>query len=58
MIREAVKGLEALGIVEARLGAGLFVQQFSFHHLFDSMVPKVIAMRAPEQVERLRGILT
>lgn len=37
-VREAVKGLEALGIVEARPGAGLYVQQFSLNNVFDSLI--------------------
>jgi DNA-binding FadR family transcriptional regulator len=36
-VREAVKSLESLGIIEARPGAGLFVKDFSFSHLLDNM---------------------
>lgn len=35
-VREAVKALEMLDIVEGRSGAGLFVGQFSFNALLDS----------------------
>lgn len=36
-VREAVKSLETLGIVEARTGAGLFVRNFSFDPLLENL---------------------
>jgi len=36
-VREAVKALEALGILEARAGAGLFVRSFSFDSILDNL---------------------
>src|SRR5262245_44382404 len=36
-VREAVKSLEALGILEARPGAGLFVRAFSFDPLLENL---------------------
>ncbi len=36
-VREAVKSLETLGIVEARTGAGLFVRDFSFDPLLKNL---------------------
>jgi DNA-binding FadR family transcriptional regulator len=36
-VREAVKALEALGILEARAGAGIFVRTFSFDSIFDNL---------------------
>ena len=36
-VREAVKGLEALGILEARTGVGLFVRSFSFDPILDNL---------------------
>jgi DNA-binding FadR family transcriptional regulator len=36
-VREAVKSLEALGILEARPGSGLFVKQFSFDSILDNL---------------------
>lgn len=36
-VREAVKSLETLGIVEARPGAGLFVSDFSFDPLLNNL---------------------
>jgi DNA-binding FadR family transcriptional regulator len=36
-VREAVKSLEGLGIVEARPGSGLFVKSFSFDAIIDNL---------------------
>src|SRR5688572_817043 len=36
-VREAVKSMETLGILEARPGAGLFVRKFSFDPLLDNL---------------------
>jgi DNA-binding FadR family transcriptional regulator len=36
-VREAIKSLESLGIVEARTGAGLFVSNFSFDPLLENL---------------------
>ena len=36
-VREAVKALEALGILEARAGVGLFVRAFSFDPILDNL---------------------
>lgn len=36
-VREAIKGLEALGIVESRAGAGVFVRPFSFSPILDNL---------------------
>jgi DNA-binding FadR family transcriptional regulator len=36
-VREAVKGLESLGILETRHGSGVFVGEFSIEPLFDSL---------------------
>lgn len=38
VVREAVKGLEALGLIEVRAGAGLFVNSFSFDRLIDHSI--------------------
>ena len=37
-VREAIRGLESLGIVESRRGVGVFVSAFSFAPLLDNMV--------------------
>jgi len=36
-VREAIKGLEALGIIEARPGTGLFVRDFSFDSIINNL---------------------
>jgi DNA-binding FadR family transcriptional regulator len=36
-VREAVKALEAVGIIEARAGAGLFVRTFTFDSILDNL---------------------
>ena len=36
-VREAVKSLEALGILEARRGAGLILRPFTFDRIFDNL---------------------
>lgn len=36
-VREAVKGLDSLGIIEARRGSGLFVREFSFEPLLEGL---------------------
>lgn len=36
-VREAVKALEVLGIIEARHGTGLFVKDFSFDPIFENL---------------------
>jgi DNA-binding FadR family transcriptional regulator len=37
VLREATKSLEALGIVEARHGEGVFVSAFSFEPILDNL---------------------
>jgi DNA-binding FadR family transcriptional regulator len=36
-VREAVRGLEAVGVVDIRRGSGLYVNQFSFEPLLDNL---------------------
>jgi len=36
-VREAVKSLEALGIIESRVGSGLFVRDFTFDSILDNL---------------------
>lgn len=36
-VREAVKSLEVLGVIESRIGSGLFVQDFSFDPILDNL---------------------
>jgi DNA-binding FadR family transcriptional regulator len=42
-VREAVKALEVLGIIEARRGAGLFVKDFSFDPIFENLPYAVLS---------------
>jgi DNA-binding FadR family transcriptional regulator len=44
-VREAVRGLESLGILEARPGVGLFVLAFSFDPILDNLAYSVGADR-------------
>lgn len=37
LVREAIRGLEAVGIVEIRHGSGLYVGKFSFERLIDNL---------------------
>ena len=36
-VREAIKALESLGILETRRGVGVFVKEFSFQPLLDNL---------------------
>ena len=36
-VREGVKALEVQGVVEVRVGAGLFVQEFSFEPILETL---------------------
>lgn len=36
-VREAIKGLESLGLLEARRGSGVFVREFSFDPILDNL---------------------
>jgi DNA-binding FadR family transcriptional regulator len=42
-VREAVKALEVLGIVDVRHGTGLFVKDFSFDPIFDNLPYAVLS---------------
>ena len=37
LVREAVRGLEAVGVVDIRRGSGLYVSEFSFEPLLDNL---------------------
>ena len=37
LVREAVRGLEAVGVVDIRRGSGLYVNEFSFEPLLDNL---------------------
>lgn len=53
-VREAVKSLEALGILEARPGSGLFVRDFNFDSILDNLPYGI--MFALEQLSNLMEI--
>jgi DNA-binding FadR family transcriptional regulator len=42
-VREAVKALEALGIIEVKVGSGLFVRGFSLDPLLDNLTDMMLA---------------
>jgi DNA-binding FadR family transcriptional regulator len=44
-VREAVKALEALGLLEARPGVGLIVRSFSFDPILDNLVYSLVVDR-------------
>lgn len=50
-VREAVKALEALGILEARAGSGLFVRNFTFDSILDNLPYGILF--AMEQLDNL-----
>ncbi len=41
-LREAVKSLEVLGVIESRMGSGLFVRDFSFDPILDNLLYGVL----------------
>jgi DNA-binding FadR family transcriptional regulator len=53
-VREAVKSLEALGILEARAGSGLFVRDFTFDSILENLPYGI--MFAMEQLSNLMEI--
>ncbi|MWR20551.1 GntR family transcriptional regulator, partial [Helicobacter pylori] len=57
-LREGIKSLEALGIVEVRRGEGLFVKAFSFDSIFNSL-PYSFAVdgRSLRELTQVRGAL-
>ena len=59
-VREAVKALVSLGVVESRRGSGLFVQSFSLSPLLDSLPYALISesdLQALEDLLEVRRIL-
>jgi len=53
-VREAVKALESVGILETRRGSGVFIKQFSFAPLLESLPYGL--MRGPESLNDLIGL--
>ncbi|HET8727784.1 MAG TPA: FadR/GntR family transcriptional regulator, partial [Alphaproteobacteria bacterium] len=57
-VREAIKGLESLGILETRRGVGVFVKKFSFEPLLDNLAYGLGGtLRDVEEVLEIRRVL-
>lgn len=57
-VREAIKGLESLGILETRRGVGVFVKEFSFEPLLDNLAFGLGGtLRDVEEVLDIRRVL-
>jgi DNA-binding FadR family transcriptional regulator len=57
-VREAIKALESLGILETRRGVGVFVKEFSFQPLLDNLAYGLGgALRDVEELRELRRVL-
>lgn len=53
-VREAVKALESVGVLETRRGSGVYIKQFSFAPLLESLPYGL--MRGPEALNDLIGV--
>jgi DNA-binding FadR family transcriptional regulator len=57
-VREAIKALESLGILETRRGVGVFVKEFSFKPLLDNLAYGLQAsLRDIEELREIRRVL-
>ena len=57
-VREAIKALESLGILETRRGIGVFVKEFSFQPLLDNLAYGLAGgLRDIEELRELRSVL-
>ena len=57
-VREAIKALESVGILETRRGIGVFVKEFSFQPLLDNLAYGLgDALREIEELSRVRRVL-
>ncbi len=57
-MREAIKSLESLGIVETRRGIGVFVKEFSFKPLLDNLAYGLQdSLRDVEELREIRRVL-
>lgn len=57
-VREAVKALESLGILEVRRGVGAFVKKFSFQPLLDNLGYGLgVSLRDVEELRDIRRVL-
>lgn len=57
-VREAIKALESLGILETRRGIGVFVKEFSFQPLLDNLAYGLgTGLRDIEELREIRRVL-
>lgn len=57
-VREAIKALESLGILETRRGIGVFVKEFSFKPLLDNLAYGLQdSLRDVEELREIRRVL-
>jgi DNA-binding FadR family transcriptional regulator len=57
-VREAIKALESIGILETRRGVGVFVKEFSFQPLLDNLAYGLQAsLRDVEELREIRRVL-
>jgi DNA-binding FadR family transcriptional regulator len=57
-VREAIKALESIGILETRRGIGIFVKEFSFQPLLDNLAYGLgDTLRDVEELRELRRVL-
>jgi len=57
-VREAIKSLESLGILETRRGIGVFVKEFSFQPLLDNLAYGLRdSLREVEELREIRRVL-
>jgi DNA-binding FadR family transcriptional regulator len=57
-VREAIKALESVGVLETRRGVGVFVKEFSFQPLIDNLAYGMQAsLRDVEELREIRRVL-
>lgn len=57
-VREAIKALESVGVLETRRGVGVFVKEFSFEPLLDNLAYGLQAsLRDVEELREIRCVL-
>lgn len=57
-VREAIKALESLGVLETRRGVGVFVKAFSFQPLLENLAYGLqISLREVEELREVRRVL-
>ena len=57
-VREAIKALESVGVLETRRGVGVFVKEFSFQPLLDNLAYGLQAsLRDVEELREIRRVL-